>query len=472
MGKSSSIPEERLAAGLVENVARVRALRSCERLSAGASQETYRLVVETQDGERSLALRRAAGGMTLPRMPGRPGLGAEAVLLEAARAAGVPEPELLWVFGPDDGLGDGFVMEWLDGETLGSRIVRADELAGVRPRLARHCGEILARIHAIDLEATGLAALLDSLAPADAIEHTMQRYRAFRTPQPMIDYTWRWLREHVPHDAALALVHGDFRNGNLMVGSDGVVAVLDWELAHAGDPMQDLGWLCTNSWRFGRSELPVGGFGTYDDLFAGYESVAGVPVDRDRVKFWEVFGSFWWSIGCLEMAEAYRTGLDPTVERAAIGRRSSECQVDCVNLLIPGPVAPLDAPDEPSSADLPRVDELLASVHAYLRDDVLSATRGRTKYLARVAANSLGIVSREWAMGPRHRERQTERLRTLCGTDGDCDSLRQELAQALRDGTMPLDHPGLAEYLRESVVGQVAIDQPRYSGLRTALAER
>ena len=61
---------------------------------------------------------------------------------------------------------------------------------------------------------------------------------------------------------------------------DGVVAVLDWEIAHIGDPMRDLGWICTNSWRFGRADLPVGGVGSYEDLFAGYESVSGEPVEN------------------------------------------------------------------------------------------------------------------------------------------------------------------------------------------------
>jgi hypothetical protein len=164
--------------------------------------------------------------------------------------------------------------------------------------------------------------------------------------------------------------------------------VLDWEVAHIGDPMRDLGWICTNSWRFGRSDLPVGGFGTYADLFRGYEKVSGREVDPERVKFWEVFGSFWWSVGCLGMAEHYRTGPDKTVERPAIGRRSSECQVDCVNLLIPGPVDLLEPDVQLSTVDMPRIDELVTSVRDYLRNDVMAATKGRTQFLARVAASS------------------------------------------------------------------------------------
>jgi hypothetical protein len=285
----------------------------------------------------------------------------------------------------------------------------------------------------------------------------------------MIDFTARWLLEHLPPAPEATLVHNDFRNGNIMVSPKGVVAVLDWELAHVGDPMRDLGWICTNSWRFGRSELPVGGFGTYEDLFAGYEAVSGKQVDLARVKFWEVFGSFWWSVGCLGMAEHYRTGPDKTVERPTIGRRSSECQVDCVNLLIPGPVELLEPEAERSTVDMPRADELVTSVRDYLRSDVMAATRGRIQFLARVASNALDIVLREIALGPTRRRREAERLQRVLGAEGELEALRWALVHGLRDGSIALDRPGLAESLRESVVNQVAIDQPTYSGFRTAI---
>ena len=470
MGPEAPSLETALAEGLARELPGFVALRSCERLSGGASQETYRLVVQSADGERPLAMRRSAGGVHAPRMPGHPGLDTEALLFACARAAGVPEPEVYWVFGPEDRLGDGFVMEWLDGETLGARIARSEDLAGVRPRLARQCGEILARIHAIDVAAAGLSERLDRMLPHEYVEQTWARYRAFETPQPMIDWTGRWLMDHLPPSCEPRLVHNDFRNGNLMISPDGVVAVLDWELAHLGDPMRDLGWICTNSWRFGRSELPVGGFGAYEDLFAGYESVSGEKVDRARVRFWEVFGSFWWAVGCLEMAEHFRSGPDKTVERPAIGRRSSECQVDCVNLLIPGPVEPLAAPDRESSLDMPRADELLSSVRDYLREDVMAQTRGRTQFMARVAANSLDIVRRELQLGPLARSRREQGLRRLLASDADLESLEWRLVESLRDGSLALDHPGLTDWLRQSVVDQIAIDQPRYSGYAKALA--
>ena len=461
--------EESLDAVLQLRIVGCRGLVSAERLSGGASQETYRLVIRTYAGEKKLAMRRAPGAVSPPPTDGQPGLATEAMLMRAARAAGVPEPEILHVLAPEDGLGEGFVMEWLEGEALGAKIVRDPSLDSIRPMLAKQCGEILARIHSIDIRASGLESRLVSQSPEQYVRQTWQRYQALHTPQPMIDYSARWLLEHLPTGFAPTLVHNDFRNGNLMVSQKGVVAVLDWELAHIGDPMRDLGWICTNSWRFGRSELPVGGFGRYEDLFRGYEQASGQRIDRVRVKFWEVFGSFWWAVGCLGMAEHYRTGPDKSVERAAIGRRTSECQVDCVNLLIPGPVELLSPAGRMSSIDIPRIDELVTSVRDYLREDVMQATNGRTNFLARVASNSLDVALRELAVGDQHRSLQADRLRRLFGQDGDLESLRWALVNRLRENEIALDHPGLAEYLRESVVNQVAIDQPNYSGFKTAL---
>ena len=459
--------ETNLSRCLSQNIAGFKQLTKAERLSGGASQETYRIEIDSDSGSRILAMRRAPGGEKVEPTPGHPGLDVEALLMQSARDVGVPEPEVYHVLQDEDDLGDGFIMEWLDGIALGARVVRSPELEDIRPRLAFLCGEILAKLHSIDLEKTGLDKRLDVIEPAQYIEQTWQRYKDFDTAQPMIDYAGRWLLDHCPDEVEVALVHNDFRNGNIMFSPEGVVAVLDWEVAHIGDPMRDLGWICTNSWRFGRSDLPVGGFGTYEDLFAGYESITGTPVDAERVKFWEVFGSFWWAIGCLGMAEHYRTGPDQTVERPAIGRRSSECQIDCVNLLIPGPVDLVQSSSEPD-LDMPRVDELLVSVRDFLHNDVMAATEGRNNFLARVAGNSLDIVLRDLELGDEGRVLEHRRLNDLLG-EGDLNALRWQLVHGLRDGSLTLDMPGLADHLRQTVVNQVAIDQPKYSGFKTAI---
>lgn len=461
-----------LAAVLTREIPGCRGMRSVERLSGGASQETYRITVDTADGDRLVCMRRAPGGVVLhaETSSAAPGLATEALLMQLARDAGVPEPEVYHVLTPEDGLGQGFIMEWLEGEALGARIARSPELAAVRPRLAYECGQVMARIHAIDLDGSGLRDLLAVNTPEQFVRQTWERYQLLGTPQPMIDYTARWLLEHLPGNPRLTLVHNDFRNGNFMVNEHGINAVLDWEVAHIGDPMRDLGWICTNSWRFGVADKPVGGFGEYHDLFAGYESVSGERVDPQHVKFWEVFGSFWWAVGCLGMAEHYRSGPDQTVERPAIGRRSSECQVDCVNLLIPGPVELVAERDLTDNDDMPRIDELLVSVRDFLRDDVMSATAGRTNFLARVAGNSLDIVLRELSRADAHRSREHGRLSALLGGNGSLSELRWQLTRALRDGSMALEAPGLAEHLRATVVNQIAIDQPKYSGFQIALA--
>ena len=461
--------DEKLEAVLSKALSGFERLSKSERLSGGASQETYRLEIIEDGKTKTLAMRRSPGGENVEPTPGHPGLAAEAQLMSAALNAGVPEPKVHYVLAPEDGLGDGFVMEWLEGIALGAKVVRDPTLDEIRPTLARRCGEALARIHAIDLEASGLTSCLDVLTPAEYVEQTWQRYRDYDTAQPMIDYTARWLLDNLSGDFQPSLVHNDFRNGNIMFDENGIVAVLDWEVAHIGDPMRDLGWICTNSWRFGRSDLPVGGFGLYQELFEGYESVSGTKVDPERVRWWEVFGSFWWAIGCLGMAEHYRTGPDKTVERPAIGRRSSECQVDCVNLLIPGDVDLVAHDNQLDSNDMPRVEELLASVRNFLREDVMDETAGRTNFLARVASNSLDIVIREQSVVSAFRDEEHKKLKAIFDSEEKINELRWALTRGLREGSTGLDDPKLLEYLRFTVVNQVAIDQPNYSGYKTAI---
>ena len=462
--------EERLGACLARVFPDFQGLTSVQRLSGGASQETYRVEVACDGGSRRLAVRRAIGGLDPGADKSGPGLEAEAALFRIARDAGVPEPEIHHVFTDADGLGPGFVMEWLDGETVGGRILRARELDEVRPRLAYQCGEILARIHGIDPVKTGLSSLLKTVSTAEFIHEVWDRYRSFQTAMPMIDYTARWLLDHMPDDAEPRLVHNDFRNGNLMVAPEGIVAVLDWELAHLGDPVRDLGWICTNSWRFGRHDQTVGGFGPLEELLDGYESVSGRRVDLEHVRFWEVFGSFWWAAMCLSMAVVWREGPDRTVERPGIARRSSECQVDCANLMIPGRIELVEPELAQSSVDMPSVDELLTSVCDFLREDARRALEGRNGFLALVASNSIDIVQREMTRGPAHRRAEHTRLRSLLHSDAPLETLRQHLCDGLRTGTIPLSLDGLAFHLRCTAANQLAIDQPKYSGLAAALA--
>lgn len=139
--------------------------------------------------------------------------------------------------------------------------------------------------------------------------------------------------------------------------------------------------------------------------------------------------------------------------------------MDCVNLLVPGSVE-LDPQKTPlaTGVQLPMPAELLESVALFLRDDLSSQLNPETGFLARVAANSLGIVQREIVYGPQLAAGEHERLKTLLNSDGEIDILRRELVNKLR-GSMDLDLLGLAEHLRLTVAGQLSIDQPQYSGL-------
>lgn len=458
-----------LADALTRHLPQFRSLKNVTQLTAGASLETYRLDVELDNGPAALALRRTPGGAAKLSDGATPSLEAEAKLIQVARDHGVPEPNVYFVLDESDGLGQGFAMEWLDGETLGSRIVRSEAFADAGARLARQCGEILGRIHSIDITATGLKPFLVEVAPKDLVAATVAKYDFFDVRRPMLDYAARWLLDHVPPRDEKRLVHNDFRNGNLIVRRDGIVAVLDWEHAYLGDPMRDLGYLCCNSWRFGRADLPVGGFGTYDDLFAGYESVTAVRPAPEEVRYWELFASFWWAVGCMELATQHRTRQARSVERLAIGRRVSECENDCANLLIPGA-----ATTEERASFAPRFadsHELLESVTEFLRNEVSKAADTRLAYLARVAANSLDIVDRELRLGTSASAQERRGLEQLLGHSGELDVLRHELCVAIRSGRVGLSEPKLGDHLRQTVAMQIAIDQPRYWGRANHLGQ-
>jgi len=301
------------------------------RLSGGASQETWSFDVVHPDGNIGAILRRAPQGYGAA--PARAaGLNAEATLMQRAYDAGVPSPRVLHVLQPDEGLGTGFIMERVEGETIPRKILRDEQFAQVRPKLARQLGEVLAGIHALEVRALPE---LRRMTAAKEIAELERDYRSFDWPRPVFELALRWLRDRDPGPSAeITLVHGDFRHGNLIIGPDGLRAVLDWELAHFGDPMEDLGWVCVNSWRFGEIDKPVGGFGSREELFAGYEA-AGRRVDPERVMFWEVMGTLRWGVMCCGMMQRFRIGPEHSVERAMIGRRSSETEIDLLRLLSP-----------------------------------------------------------------------------------------------------------------------------------------
>jgi len=260
----------------------------------------------------------------------------DAAIQQAAAMAGIAVPHVRCVLALDGGQSLGVVTDFVPGESLGRAMVVAPALTKARQVFAAQCGQNLAKLHAMD---AALLPFLNVLGPARQVEIYRRIYESFEHPQPTLELGLRWSEDHLPERAETCVVHGDFRNGNMIVDEAGIGAILDWEIAHLGDPMEDLGWLCVNTWRFGGTE-PVGGVGRREDLFGAYEQAGGGPVDPDQVRFWEGFGCIKWAIICMMKGQAYRrggglaSGLD--VEAAAIGRRTEEPLHDFLNLAYPG----------------------------------------------------------------------------------------------------------------------------------------
>lgn len=244
---------------------------------------------------------------------------------------GFPVPEPILLFEEEDGLGEGFVTAFVEGETMPKRIVSGAAFDPVRPRLARQAGELLALLHGIDPgKVEALATSPDSLDPLAA---QVRRYDLYDEPHPPIELGLRWLELNRPTTAAPVFLHGDFRTGNLMVGAAGIAAVLDWECSHLGDAAEDLGWLCTRSWRFDRPDLRVGGFGRLDDLLDAYASSGGRRIDPDEIRYWEVFGLVRWAVLNVMQAHGHVFGGRRDVTFAACGRNTSLIEYDLLMTL-------------------------------------------------------------------------------------------------------------------------------------------
>ena len=405
------------------------------RLSGGASRETWSF----DHGGRGLILRRDP-----PGAPRAGGMATEAALFEAAASAGVPVPALVHA-------GEWLVMERIDGETIPRKILRDEEYAAARPKLARQCGQVLAKLHSIP------PASVPGLEAPDQLQQWRTTLDSLGQAQPVFEVAFKWLGDTRPASTTSAVVHGDFRNGNLIVGPDGVRSVLDWELAHLGDPMEDLGWLCATPWRFG-VDLPVGGFGTYDDLVAGYESAGGGTVDRDALHWWEVLATLKWGVMCILQATTHVSGMIRSVELAAIGRRTCETEWDLLGLL--GECSPPTHSYEDGSGgwpphDMPSAAQLTEAVREFLERDVSAAVGGRVAFHTRVAVNVLGMVERELRIGPAIAADHARRLAEL-GVDSDV-----ALAAGIRDGSIA-DDDRLRSHLVAITEAKLRVANPKY----------
>ncbi len=266
-------------------------------MTGGASRETWAFDAVDSDGVRhELVLRRDPPGR--PSAPGS--MTNEAAAMRAARAAGVPVPEVLRSDeAPAPWGGAGIVMARVSGEAVARRILRDERFARARSRLVAQCGASLAMVHSLDP-----AEVFGPVRGDDPVTGLRALFDALGAEVPTFEWALGWLHRNRPAPTDVVVAHGDFRLGNLLVDDDGLAAVLDWELVHPSAPLEDLGWLCVRAWRFG-GEGAVAGLGEREELIGAYEAGGGVPVDRAALAWWEVYGTLRWGAICLTQSAVH-----------------------------------------------------------------------------------------------------------------------------------------------------------------------
>ncbi|MER7451252.1 phosphotransferase [Nocardia beijingensis] len=428
------------------------------RLTGGASREVYAVHATDETGRLLAAVLRRDP-------PGHGDTGrmrAEAACLRAAAAAGVPVPEVLASGDSAPGIDAPYLlMNLIDGESIPRKLQRDAEFENVRRHIAEDFGYVLGLIHRTPIDTL---TVLDDADPLDAIERV---YRDIREPRPAVEIGLRWLREHRPAGRPACLVHGDFRLGNLLIDPTGIRGVLDWELAHLGDPIEDLGWLCVRAWRFG-APAPVAGLGTREQLLDGYQRATGDRPSDAELHWWEVFGTLKWLILSRFQAERHLGGAERSLELAAIGRRVCESEydlLDALDLLDTTAHGSPPAPAEATVHDRPGVTEILDLVAQTLAEDIgpaLAEDRARQRYLLRICVSLLRISGREL-----RDTGATSRVAALLDAL-NCSS-EAELAEKLRAGALPYTDDTVRRTVSAAVLSRLRVANPRHS--RTLSAE-
>ena len=434
---------ERLGRALGGTVTSVR------RLTGGASRRTSAVELSGPDGRRSVILQQQRGTEAIPGA----GVALQAALLREAHREGVAVPEVL-AAGTVDGLDAGWlVVERLDGETIARRLLRDGTYDEARTHLSGDVARALAGIHRVAPER------VEGLPDADPFERPLEFLDATGEVRPVLELAVRWLHANRPAPSGRTLVHGDFRLGNLLVDAEGLRGVLDWELAHAGDPAEDLGWLSARAWRFG-GDGEVGGFGRLEDVLAQYEAAGGRRIAAATVRWWQAYAAIKWAVICALQAATHLGGAVRSVELAAIGRRVCESEWDLLGLMgVQRPAAPAlpdDAPHAPSPFGRPSAIELVEAVGEYLDDKVLGALEGAPRFDARVARNVLEVVGRELAAGPRIEAAHGERLAALGFADDAA------LADSIRRGALDDRLGEVGAVLALSAADQLLVANPGY----------
>lgn len=432
------------------------------RLTGGANMEIWAFECKT----RPLILRRYPDGHATAMEAGGISLAAEAALVAKVQQAGVCAPEIIGLLRPDDGIGEGYVMSRMEGEALPYKLFKDPLYAVALEQFVPDCARELAKIHAVPKGE--LPPSLPSQTAAQAVFLLEKALNDLGARSPVFALALYWLQTHLPDDAQTpaVLLHGDFRMGNLLVAEKGLSAVLDWELAHIGDPAEDLAWLCMPSWRFGNYDRPVGGVGQIDDLLREYAAQSGRAIMPDRLRFWVIYSTLRWGMMTLMMTQMWREGTDRSVERILIGTRMSETEIDLLLQLedAVGVKASTAFPDPPAPSGLgaePEAEELLQALGEWTSGVLIPALSGAEKFSARVAGNALGVAERMLRLGPAHAAAQSARMDDLRISEA-------RLFEGLGCGRYDLKMPKVLTYLRLRAIERLVVHQPKYAGLAAA----
>lgn len=298
-------------------------VRHVEPVTGGAQRDTAFLDVVVDGRPRSwvLSVQRA-------RIDGIP-MTVEVACLRAARAAEVRAPAVVAATDDISLLGGPFmVTERRPGEAIGRRVQRlAAGDDGLGERVIADLGHDLARLHRDAEPPVGLERLD---GPAYVVRLRAE-FEELPRPSAPVAAGLAWLADDPPTMNEPVLVHGDLRIGNVVVDPSGLTAIIDWELAHLGDPMEDLAWASVRTWRYGRTP-EVGGLAGLDVLVGAYEE-AGGTFDRDRFEWWRIARTVWWCLGLGRQAGAWMDGRSTSLVHAASGRRVAEIEWDLLDLL-------------------------------------------------------------------------------------------------------------------------------------------
>jgi aminoglycoside phosphotransferase (APT) family kinase protein len=219
--------------------------------------------------------------------------------------SGVPVARALWIDGEGKWLErPSFIMEKVSGATDFFALLKPE--AAERSRaIAQQLAAIAARLHTLDWKKLGvdfLPATTPETAAAQQISYWQSLFLKHRMePHPALVAAFTWLKEHSPLARRISIVHGDFRFGNFLYEGDRINAMLDWEMVHLGDPVEDIAWAYRSLW--GPQT-----FLSLDEFVSRYIELSGIPVDPETLRFYRLLGEVKHSIISLTGARSFIDG--------------------------------------------------------------------------------------------------------------------------------------------------------------------